>query len=164
MATNPVTLAALFMSPGSIGLPGDAGGVVAVPDNVKTAEQFVAWMIRNQPQIWFPSVAHVPTMPGYTIPDGLFTWIDVPNAELGTGSPHGTTKYHSIETDLAIAVQGLAGFSGTQNLTDLQVATQLKLVAQKAEAYLLGHDPALADVAALIQRYVSVYRTAVTPV
>src|SRR5690242_3755209 len=65
--------------------PPDNGGIVYVPDNVKTELDFMLYLLRTGQAA--PQYPQPKAMPGYTAPAPVL--IDVPNEALGIGPPHG---------------------------------------------------------------------------
>lgn len=137
----------------------DGGGVVQVPPGL-TELEFVWWMLDNG--LMAPQIPHQKAPPGYKAPDPVS--IDVPNEALGIGPPHGVQHVKSLESVLQIAVQGLAGRIATQGWSDAKVRADLVGEAGRALRWLAGRDPASNDVPGLIEKYVAIYRKAVTPV
>jgi hypothetical protein len=97
-----------------------------------------------------------PTIPGYIAPANP-TSITV---AAGPGGPGGT--YFSLEGKIQQDVQGLVGAIATQGLSDAQVTNFLTQDMIGLNAYLNGQDPNSANIAALVAKYVAVYRDAVT--
>lgn len=97
-----------------------------------------------------------PTIPGYIAPENA-NFITV---AARPGDPGGT--YIGLEGKIQRDVQGLVGAIATQGLTDSQVTDILTQDMNTQNAYLNGHDPDSASIAALVAKYVGVYRNAVT--
>ena len=97
-----------------------------------------------------------PTIPGYIAPENA-NFITV---AARPGDPGGT--YIGLEGKIQRDVQGLVGAIATQGLTDSQVTDILTQDMNTQNAYLNGQDPDSANIAALVAKYVGVYRNAVT--
>ena len=156
--TNPDTGAAELMSPGSIGAPGSPPPVV--PDDY-TGTTAVDWMRYLYRKGWATLPATPPKMPGYIAPAPVM--IAVLNSSFGVRDG-GTTHFPSIESALQRAVQGLVGAIFTQTWTDARVAAHLSAIAFDSDAWNGDVDPGSKEIAALVAKYVQVYRVAVTPV
>jgi hypothetical protein len=97
-----------------------------------------------------------PTIPGYIAPENA-NFITV---AARPGDPGGT--YIGLEGKIQRDVQGLVGAIATQGLTDAQVTHILTQDMNTQNAYLNGQDPNSGNIAALVAKYVGVYRNAVT--
>jgi hypothetical protein len=97
-----------------------------------------------------------PTIPGYIAPANP----ESITVAAGPGGPGGT--YMGLEGKIQRDVQGLVGAIATQGLSDAQVTNLLTQDMTDQNAYLNGQDPNSANIAALVARYVAVYRNAVT--
>ena|SRR5579863_5438655 len=120
---------------------------------------WMKWLIGAGRNTW--NGVRTPTPPGYTPPAPVY--ITVEDSVNGVGGG-GQSKYPNLETVLQIATQQLSASIMTQGLSDAQVSALLTASANNAAPWLNGLDPQVKNIQALVQKYVAIYRTAVTPV
>lgn len=109
---------------------------------------------------WNANAARVPMPPGYVVPPP--TYVTVPNSRIGDGD--GKSQYPNIESAIQARLGELANTHADQNMTDDEVRARLKETADDAVAVNGSYDPLVPQAADLVEKYVKVYRVAVTPV
>ncbi len=108
----------------------------------------------------FQPDVHVPMPPGYVVP--MTTYVRVPNSRIGDGDRF--SDYPNIESAIQIRLGELANTFSSQKMSDDEVRARLTETANDAIAVNGSFDPLVPQAPALVEKYVKIYRVAVTPV
>jgi len=133
------------------------GSIIGKFDSLFDLYQF--WQTENM-KAYSANSGHVPVVPGFVVP--MTTYVKVPDSRIGDGD--GFSFYPNVESAIQIRLGELANTHADQGKTDDEVRTLLTQTANDAVAVNGSYDPLVPQAADLVEKYVKLYRVAVTPV